>query len=62
MESPDRADALIGSLMMGIGGDPYALNPGARQIDLALMRDSLQRMQANSSPFAEAPFLPPERH
>jgi len=30
--------------------------------DLELMRDSLQRMQASSSPFAEAPFLPPERH
>jgi hypothetical protein len=25
VESPDQADALIGSLMLGIGGDPYAV-------------------------------------
>jgi hypothetical protein len=62
VESPDRADALIGAVMMGIGGNPYALNPGSRKLDLVLMRDSLQRMQASSSPFAEAPFMPPERH
>jgi hypothetical protein len=43
VESPDRADALIGAVMMGIGGDPYALNPNSRKLDLELMRDSLQR-------------------
>jgi hypothetical protein len=31
VEPPDRADALIGAIMLGIGSDPYALNPGARQ-------------------------------
>ena len=25
VESPDRADALIGSIMMGIGSDPYVI-------------------------------------
>jgi hypothetical protein len=48
--------------MMGIGSDPYALSPETRKIDLALMRDALQRMRASASPFAEAPFIPPERH
>jgi hypothetical protein len=39
VESPDRADALIGACMMGIGGDPYALNPGAHRALLDMMRE-----------------------
>jgi hypothetical protein len=31
IESPDRADALIGAVMLGIGSDPYFLNLRARQ-------------------------------
>jgi hypothetical protein len=53
---------LIGAIMMGIGGDPYALSPGARQTDLELMRDSLRRMQASASPFHEREILLPETH
>jgi hypothetical protein len=34
VESPDQADALIGAVMLGIGSDPYALNPRARQLDM----------------------------
>jgi hypothetical protein len=62
VESPDRADALIGAVMMGIGSDPYALNPNSRKLNLELMRDSLQRMQASASPFAEVHFMAPEKH
>jgi hypothetical protein len=31
VESDDRADALIGAVMLGIGGDPYALTPKAQR-------------------------------
>jgi hypothetical protein len=54
VESPDRADALIGAVMMGIGGDSYALNPGARQADLAMMQAALHQMEASGSPFHDA--------
>ena len=40
VESPDRADALIDAIMLGIGSDPYALNPGARQQLLAAMQQA----------------------
>ena len=50
VESPDRADALIGSLMLGIGSDPYAINPeGRKQYHeelarcAAAMRESVER-------------------
>lgn len=39
VESPDRADALIGAVMMGPGSDPYILNPGARQAYMDWMRE-----------------------
>jgi hypothetical protein len=37
VESPDRADALIGALMLGPGSDGYLLNPWARQMYLEMM-------------------------
>ena len=42
VESPDRADALIGAVMMGIGSDPCAVNPGAREQMLAAMQQASQ--------------------
>ncbi len=51
VESPDRADALIGSVMLGIGSDPYALNPGARQAMSEMMQQQLRRMERNRLPF-----------
>lgn len=52
VESPDRADALIGAIMLGIGSDPYALNPGARQQMAAAMEQTLTKMQRQRSEFA----------
>ena len=39
VESPDRADALIGAVMLGPGSDPYVLNPRARQALLEMMQE-----------------------
>ena len=39
VESPDRADALIGAVMMGPGSDPYVLNPRARHALLEMMQE-----------------------
>jgi hypothetical protein len=52
VESPDRADALIGGVMMGIGLDPYALNPRARQAMREMMDQTIRRMKRNRSRFA----------
>ena len=52
VESPDRADALIGGVMMGIGSDPYALNPRARQAMHEMMDQTIRRMKRNRSRFA----------
>jgi hypothetical protein len=53
VESPDRADALIGAIMLGIGSDPYALNPVAKQTMHAAMDRTLARMERSRSPFYE---------
>jgi hypothetical protein len=45
VESPDRADALIGAIMLGIGSDPYALNPGAKQAMHAAMEQTIRQME-----------------
>jgi hypothetical protein len=45
VESPDRADALIGAAMLGPGGDPYLLNPRARQMYLEMMEQLTVRNQ-----------------
>jgi phage terminase large subunit len=39
VESPDRADALIGAVMMGPGSDPYVLNPKAHRALLEMMQE-----------------------
>jgi predicted RNA binding protein YcfA (HicA-like mRNA interferase family) len=39
VESPDRADALIGAVMIGPGSDPYVLNPKAHQSLLEMMQE-----------------------
>jgi hypothetical protein len=38
--------------MLGIGSDPYALNPGARQAMHEMMDQTIRRMERNRSPFA----------
>ena len=38
--------------MLGIGSDPYALNPGARQAMDEMMDQTIRRMKRNRSPFA----------
>lgn len=45
VESPDRADALIGAVMMEPGSDPYALNPRAHQAYLEMMQEQIIRDQ-----------------
>ena len=56
VESPDRADALIGAIMMGMGSDPFALAPGVKsqmQRDLATVT---QYQEKHKNPFA-TPFI-----
>jgi hypothetical protein len=48
VESPDRADALIGSIMLGIGSDPYAINPEGRKQLAKALREETERMARNS--------------
>jgi hypothetical protein len=47
-DSPDRADALIGALMLGIGSDPYAIgaNTSLRQ-ELEACTYAIQRHSRN---------------
>src|SRR4029077_2334145 len=52
VESPDRGDALIGAIMLGIGSDPYALNPLAKQAMHQQMQQTLRQMERARSPFA----------
>jgi hypothetical protein len=52
VESPDRADALIGAVMLGIGSE--ALNPRMSASDLAMMQEQIRRMEEN--PF-HVPFI-----
>jgi hypothetical protein len=52
VESSDRADALIGAVIMGIGSNPYALNPRARQAMHEMMDQTIRRMERNHSRFA----------
>jgi phage terminase large subunit len=53
VESPDRADALIGAVMMGIGSD--TLNPRMSQADLAMLQEQISRME-EENPFPR-PFI-----
>jgi hypothetical protein len=56
VESPDRADALIGAIMQGIGSDPYALNPVAKQVMHQQMEQTLARME-RSRPVGYMPYV-----
>jgi phage terminase large subunit len=47
LESPDRADALIGAVMLGVGSDPYFLNPRARQLDHEIMLAQISENEEN---------------
>jgi hypothetical protein len=45
VESPDRADALIGAVMMRLQVDPYAFDPAGRQQMSAMMEQTLRQME-----------------
>src|SRR5260370_929148 len=44
-ESPDRADALIGAIMMRLTADPFAFDAVGRQQMAAMMEQSLRLME-----------------
>jgi hypothetical protein len=48
VESPDRADALIGAVMMALGANPYLFGSSAHQMDLRCMQEEVYRMQAHN--------------
>jgi hypothetical protein len=52
VESPDRADALIGAVMMRLSADPYAFDPAGRQAMHEMMDQTIRRMERNRSRFA----------
>jgi hypothetical protein len=51
-ESPDRADALIGAIMMRLAADAYAFDQAGGQAASELMQWSLRQMERSRSPFA----------
>jgi hypothetical protein len=52
VESPDRADALIGALAMRLTADPYAFDPVGRQAMAAILEQCSRRMERQRSPWA----------
>ncbi|MEY2606431.1 MAG: hypothetical protein QOH31_4253 [Verrucomicrobiota bacterium] len=52
VESPDRADALIGSVMMRLAQDPFAFDPAGRQQNAAILAQCARQMQRSRSEFA----------
>jgi hypothetical protein len=52
VESPDRADALIGSIMLRLSADPYAFDPVAKQQYAAMLAQCARQMERQRSPFA----------
>jgi hypothetical protein len=52
VESPDRADALIGGIMMRLQADPFAFDPAGRQTMHQQMQQTLRQMERQRSPFA----------
>jgi len=44
-ESPDRADALIGAIMMRLTADPYAFDPAGRQAMHQMMQQTIRQME-----------------
>jgi phage terminase large subunit len=56
VESPDRADALIGAVMMRLAADPYAFDPAGRQQMSAMMQQTLRQME-RSRPVGYMPHV-----
>ena len=56
VESPDRADALIGSIMMRLNADPYAFNPEAAKAASETMQWALRRIE-RSRPIGYEPCV-----
>jgi hypothetical protein len=56
IESPDRADSIIGAIMMRLGSDPFAFDPAGRQAMHEMMEQQLRQMQRYNSLFRE-PFI-----
>jgi hypothetical protein len=52
VESPDRADALIGSVMLGIGSNPYALYPNGQEFMAKELEKVNRTMESRRTPFA----------
>jgi hypothetical protein len=52
VESPDRADALIGAVMMRLSADPYAFDAIGRQQNAALLAQCARQMERARSPWA----------
>ena len=44
-ESPDRADALIGAVMMRLGTDQFAFDPAGRQAMHQMMQQTIRQME-----------------
>jgi hypothetical protein len=52
VESPDRAESLIGAVMMRLTADPYAFDPVARQQYAAMLAQCARQMERQRSPWA----------
>src|SRR5438309_3415306 len=53
VESPDRADAVIGAVMMRLAQDQFAFDPVARQQFAEMIAKSARLMERHRSPFYE---------
>jgi hypothetical protein len=53
VESPDRADALIGAVMMRLSADQFAFDPAGRQQYAETISRSARLMERHRSPFYE---------
>jgi phage terminase large subunit len=52
VESPDRADAIIGAIMMRLQADPYAFDPAGQQQYAEMLAQCARQMERSRSPFA----------
>jgi hypothetical protein len=56
VESPDRGDALIGSVMMRLTSDSFAFDPAGRATHSELMEKSLRVLEQNQALFGGPPI------
>jgi hypothetical protein len=56
VESPDRADAVCGAIMMRLQADPYAFDESGRQANSEMMQMALRKME-RSRPIGYEPFV-----